>query len=398
MNKTQGMSATIEQNWESSSPVWLRRPAPLHRTSLILVFAAAIAEIVRLVAGQGPYVVLFAVALGLVGAVAERWLPWVGLILASIAPLVAGLFGWGPVIEWTIAVFVLFSFALRGRSAFWGALTVAVFSYSGGVIADHSLIGVDALAAVVPAIAGAAVGTALRIHQQYWHSLEQRAADAVATREIEATRRVVEERLRIARDLHDVVGHQVAVLGVQLGAIEVSTSPQTAATKKAFAATRESVKSILLETQQILSVLRDDRKPGESGLDPTPGIANLETLIESFRQIGLDVAETLISTPIGIDPAVDVTVYRVVQEALTNAHRYGDGRATVAVGLRGGRVTVDVSNPLGLDVSVERAESGFGLIGMQERVTSAGGTLQFGPAGGGVFSVKVVLDASGRAV
>jgi signal transduction histidine kinase len=392
------MSTSESAALPRSTHAWTPGTATFQRAALAALLLASTVEVVRLILLAGPMAAYFAVALGVVGAIVAGWRPWPGLVSASISPIVAGAGGWQPLVEWTVAVFVLFGFVLRGRPPVRGAIVVALLTYVGLALGDHQYIGPDSAAAAIAAIAGAALAAAIRSQQQYWSSVAQRADDAVATRESEATRRVAEERLRIARDLHDVVGHQVAVLGIQLGAVEVSMSPHSDATRTALDAARTSVKTILSETQQILAVLRDEHDSAAVGLRPAPGIMDLETLVESFRLIGLNISARLIETPIGIDPAVDVTVYRVVQEALTNAHRYGDGRATVGVALRDGRVSVDVSNLVGRRASGNGLSNGYGLVGMHERVRSAGGTLRVGPDNPGRFEVHAVLDASGRDV
>ncbi|MFI1735447.1 sensor histidine kinase [Streptomyces acidicola] len=173
-------------------------------------------------------------------------------------------------------------------------------------------------AALFSAIAGGATGSALRIHREHWRTLEERAESAIATREIEATRRVTEERLRIARDLHDVIGHQVAMLSMHLGAAEIGLPEDAESSRQALVSARSSARTVVVETQRILALLRlgDDISDDEA-LRPTPALSGLEGLVASFESIGLDVRPS-IDIPAGfVEPSVGVTVYRVVQEALT---------------------------------------------------------------------------------
>jgi signal transduction histidine kinase len=395
MDHNQDMHPADNHGPSARGPFWISRPELLPAIMLVVVLLASGTEVVRLISLAGPISAYVAVVVGVVGALFVKRVSGVGLALSSVAPLIAALGNWDPLVEWTVSAFVLFLYVLRRGRALVAGATVAVLTYSAVVLAERTFYNAESLAAVCSAIAVAAVASAIRSQQQYWGELEQRASEAIATRDVEATRRVAEERLRIARDLHDVVGHQVAVLGVQLGAIEVSVGPQMVESKRSFDAARSTVKSILQETQQILSVLRTDvDETGVASLTPAPGISDFGSLVESFRQIGLTVDATLIDTPIGVDPTVDVTSYRVLQEALTNAHRYGDGRAEVQTALANGRISLRVTNDLPVQAQLRRASGGFGLIGMRERVALAGGTLEVEPDGRD-FSIHVVLDAGG---
>lgn len=215
---------------------------------------------------------------------------------------------------------------------------------------------------------------ALRIHREHWLTLEERAESAIATREIEATRRVTEERLRIARDLHDVIGHQVAMLSMHLGAAEIGLPEDAEPSRQALVSARSSARTVVVETQRILALLRlGDDIPDDEALRPTPALSGLEGLVASFESIGLDVRPS-IDLPAGfVEPSVGVTVYRVVQEALTNAYRHGEGPATVDVRERDGRICVTVENRVGH--TMRGSGSGLGLLGMRERVESSSGRL-----------------------
>lgn len=206
--------------------------------------------------------------------------------------------------------------------------------------------------------------------------MEERAESAIATREIEATRRVTEERLRIARDLHDVIGHQVAMLSLHLGAAEIGLPEDAESSRQALVSARSSARTVVVETQRILALLRlgDDISDDEA-LRPTPALSGLEGLVASFESIGLDIQPS-IDIPAGfVEPSVGVTVYRVVQEALTNAYRHGEGAATVDVRERDGRICLTVENRVSHSLRGSDSGSGLGLVGMRERVESSNGRL-----------------------
>jgi len=276
---------------------------------------------------------------------------------------------------------------------------VAVIVWAAVALSNGRLFSPDALAAVVSTMAGGATAIAVRLRRQYWASLEQRATDAIATRELEATQRVAEERLRIARDFHDIVGHQIAVLSMQLGAAEVAADTDPMATREALDAARASVKAVLVETQMILHVLRTGSDEDGEELRPPPGVPRLAELLDSFRTAGLRITATFDEMPESLDAGVDLTIYRIVQEALTNASRHGDGEATVTVLARAKRILIDVTNGVPRDAAPRTPGRGYGLQGMRERVGSANGTLHVGiDDDGRTFRISAVLAADGSAI
>lgn len=250
-------------------------------------------------------------------------------------------------------------------------------------------------AALFSAIAGGATGGALRIHRDHWWILEERAESAIATREIEATRRVTEERLRIARDLHDVIGHQVAMLSLHLGAAEIGLPEGSESSRQALVSARSSARTVVVETQRILALLRrEDDISDDEALRPVPALSGLEGLVASFESIGLDVRPSIDIPTVFVEPSVGVTVYRVVQEALTNAYRHGEGKATVEVRERDGRICVTVENPVGRALRGSGPGSGLGLVGMRERVESSSGRLTI-DRDGGRFRVRAEFSPLG---
>lgn len=359
---------------------WVRRPRLLHAIAYAvagLVFAAQVIAV--LVQGSGAPAVLAVLVAGL--GVACSWrLPWIGLAVTSAASFAVTEVGRDPLSVWMMAVLVLFSVTFRGRqplvaigvvAGFFLAAFMTVGGFRGG-----SVVG---CAALFSAIAGGATGAGLRIYRDHWMVLEERARDALATRELEATRRVAEERLRIARDLHDVVGHQVAMLSVHLGVAEVGLPGDADQSRRALEAARANARDVVVETQRILALLRRDTVVGDEALQPTPGIGALDALMASYRSIGLDVHAQIEVSSAAIEPSIGVTVYRVVQEALTNAHRHGQGEAVVRLGAADGAIRLDVENHV--TNARNGPTGGYGLVGMLERVESCGGTLEVDRAG-----------------
>ncbi|MFB7445676.1 sensor histidine kinase [Streptomyces mirabilis] len=359
------------------APLWVRRPKSLHLIAYSVAALVFTGQIAAVILRGSDWPTALSVLLAGGGVALSWWRPWAGLVVTSAASFAVTAVGHDPLSVWMMAVLVLFSVTLRGKQPLAGTGIVAAFFLGAfmtlGGFRGGAIVGA---AALFSAIAGGATGAALRIHREHWLTLEERAESAIATREIEATRRVTEERLRIARDLHDVIGHQVAMLSLHLGAAEIGLPEDAESSRQALVSARSSARAVVVETQRILALLRlaDDISEGEA-LRPTPALSGLEGLIASFESIGLDVHPS-IDIPAGfVEPSVGVTVYRVVQEALTNAYRHGEGAATVDVGQRDGRICVTVENRVGHSLRGSGSGSGLGLVGMRERVESSSGRL-----------------------
>lgn len=369
------------------APLWVRRPEVLHLVAYVVAALVFTGQIVAVILRGSDWPTALSVLLA-GGGVALSWRrPWAGLVVASAASFAVTAVGHDPLSVWMMAVLVLFSVTFRGKQPLAGTGIVAAFFLGAfmtlGGFRGGAIVGA---AALFSAIAGGATGAALRIHREHWRTLDERAESAIATREIEATRRVTEERLRIARDLHDVIGHQVAMLSMHLGAAEIGLPEDAESSRQALVSARSSARTVVVETQRILALLRlgVDISDDEA-LRPTPALSGLEGLVASFESIGLDVHPSL-DIPAGfVEPSVGVTVYRVVQEALTNAYRHGEGAATVDVCERDGRICVTVENRVGHSPRGAGAEAGagsgsgsglgLGLVGMRERVESSSGRL-----------------------
>src|SRR3954468_15122709 len=230
----------------------------------------------------------------------------------------------------------------------------------------------------------AALGYAVRSQRAAVDAAEARARQAEATREEEAQRRVTDERLRIARDLHDVVAHHISVVNVQAGVARhlMDTHPEQART--ALGLVRDASKTVLTELSAVLGLLRAE--DGTSPAEPAPGLSRLPSLVESVRGAGLDLELQYTGQSYELAPVNDLTAYRVVQESLTNALKYGSGRARLLVDHAPEGVTIDVINPLAPDQPA--LGGGHGLIGMRERLDGVHGWLTAGPDGLGSWVLR----------
>jgi signal transduction histidine kinase len=237
------------------------------------------------------------------------------------------------------------------------------------------------------------LGHFVGVRRAYTARLE-RTAELERTRAEQARRAVAEERLRLARELHDVVAHSISVIAVQsgVGAHVAQTQPEEAA--KALAAIEATSRAALIELRRLLGVLRQEGEP-QGDLAPAPGLADLDGLLAEMAKAGLGVRLRVEGTPSPLPAGVDLSAYRIVQEALTNVVKHaGPARAQVTIGYRHQEVRVEVSDD-GRGVTAPtgdgRARVGHGLIGMRERVQVFGGDLEVGPGPVGGFRVAARL-------
>lgn len=236
-------------------------------------------------------------------------------------------------------------------------------------------------------LAAVTLGEVARNRRERLAAAERRAGEAERSREDEARRRATEERLRIARDLHDVAAHQISLINVQAGAALHRRDPDAAFA--ALETIRTASKDALREMRTVLGVLR---QVDQAGADlPAPSLTGVADLVAHARAAGLRVRLT--GDPPGLLPAaVDLAGYRIVQESLTNALRHAHAtEVTVDLRRTGGEVTVDISDNGSGPVDATRLRSGNGIRGMAERATAVGGRLTAAPAAGGGFRVRAWL-------
>jgi signal transduction histidine kinase len=237
-----------------------------------------------------------------------------------------------------------------------------------------------------------AAGTASRHRRAYLAEVLRRAQDAERNRDADTSRRLTEERLRIARDLHDSVGHHLALINVQAGVTGHLLTGESDQVRDTLAQIRQSSRAALDELRDSVGLLRqpDDTAP----LHPAVGLAGLDDLLGTFRRTGLRITARVDGRPAELPWATDHTAYRVIQEALTNVRKHA-GPAEVAVTLRQepDAVTVVIDNDGPPVAEVDDAHA-HGIVGMRERVTALGGTLLAGPRPTGGFRVTAVIPAA----
>ncbi|MFE2722728.1 sensor histidine kinase [Kitasatospora sp. NPDC059327] len=246
-----------------------------------------------------------------------------------------------------------------------------------------------------------AVGDSIRNRRAHLAAIEERAERAERTREEEARRRVADERIRIARDLHDVVAHHIALANAQAGIAVHLMDTHPAEAREMLSHLTDATGSALQELKATVGLLRRADDP-EAPLEPAPGLGQLPDLINSFERAGLPVRLAVEGEPRPLSPGVDLTAYRIVQESLTNVAKHARGAgADITLAYSGSRVAVTVANATparsGPGSSRPRlvppatGAAGYGLIGMRERAGAVGGRLSADPCPGGGFLVSAEL-------
>ncbi|MEW2806506.1 sensor histidine kinase [Streptomyces massasporeus] len=244
---------------------------------------------------------------------------------------------------------------------------------------------------------GATAGDAVRSRRAFVQAIRERAERAERTREEEARRRVAEERLRIARDLHDVVAHHIALVNVQAGVAAHVMDKRPDQAKEALAHVREASRSALNELRATVGLLRQSGDP-EAPTEPAPGLDRLDELTGTFRSAGLHVEVARADQGTTLPAAVDLAAYRIIQEALTNVQKHAgpQAKAEVSVVHVGPNVEITVLDDGSGENETQGSCGGHGLLGMRERVSALRGTLTTGPRYGGGFRVHAILPLKNR--
>jgi signal transduction histidine kinase len=243
-----------------------------------------------------------------------------------------------------------------------------------------------------PSLIAWVFGDSMRYRRAYYTNLEDRAARLEAERDAQAQVAAAAERARIARELHDVVAHNVSVMVVQADGASYALGSDPDRARQALAAIAATGRQALAEMRRMLGVLRRDEDGTEPGRAPLPGIGQLGELLDQTRAAGLAVSFTVEGVPQPMTDGAALAAYRIVQESLTNTRKHGGPRATAEVTLRYLedalllRITDD-----GRGAAAASDGAGHGLTGMRERVAVYGGWVQAGPRPSGGYHVTALL-------
>ncbi|WP_438319446.1 sensor histidine kinase (plasmid) [Streptomyces sp. HUAS TT3] len=222
--------------------------------------------------------------------------------------------------------------------------------------------------------------------------------EVAANHALQAERAVAEERRRIARELHDIVAHHITAMQLMAGGARANLAHDTEAAREALVALEDSGRIALREMRQLLDVLRAGEEADEAPPAPQPGTADLERIVTESRLAGTETDFTVEGTVRPLPPSVGLTLFRIVQEALTNTRKHaGQARAQVRLTYRRDEVRVEVcddgAGPPPPPAARPAPGTGYGLIGMHERVALQGGTLEAAARDGGGFRVAARLPA-----
>jgi signal transduction histidine kinase len=320
----------------------------------------------------------------------RRRAPLVGASAAVVA-CVLGLAVDGPIVSYLIAVLIGVFAVARWRPRRTSLLfsAAAVLLLAAATVAFLETPWNDARAMLqLAAFVGfaTAAGDANKSHAAYIRGITERARRAEETKESEALRRVAEERLRIARDLHDLLAHQIAVINLHSSVASQALPDRPADAEKSLATIREAARTVLGEIGSLLNVLRAPDAATDQTTAPVAGLADLEPLLLDFERSGLRVEHRVVGTPRPLPGAVDSVAFRVVQEALTNAHKHGADRSCLLhLDYQPAGIEITVTNTVatppraastGTDAaSAAAGTAGHGLLGARERVSAVAGTL-----------------------
>lgn len=237
-----------------------------------------------------------------------------------------------------------------------------------------------------------AAGFVLRQRMTLGEEAVERAARLEREQDELARRAIAEERARIARELHDVVGHCVSVMTLQASAVRRMLTPEQGQEREALVAVEKVGREALAEMRRLVGILRDAGVAPD--LAPPPTLRELDALVERTRASGLAVDVNVDGDPLDLPASIDLTAYRIVQEGLTNAIRHAHARtAEVRIHYHSGSLDIEVSDD-GIGVSGEGHRAGNGLLGMSERVDVFGGQLEAGPGAEGGYRLRARLPVS----
>jgi signal transduction histidine kinase len=357
--------------------------------ALALVFFAGNAFVlttaVVLPEGRPPDGLAYALVAGLsVGVVLRRTHPVVAVGTSLASGLAYAAAGYPPEIAPAVLLPVFTAAQSLAEVPSRRLLAMAFF-----VAFLSATLGPGPTSTTVPLLVAGAwfLGRYARTRRLHTEALEAKNRELEAAQHELARQAVTEERLRIARELHDVVAHSMSVVAVHAGTGRMVAAADPAAAEKALATIEETTRSALAEMRQLLGILRADGGAEPAALMPAPGLADLDGLVADVGRSGVEVTLRVHGDRPAVPPGVDLSAYRVVQESLTNVLKHaGPAKAVVDVRYTETAVTVEVADD-GRGAAAPAVPGGHGLAGMRERVAVHGGALDAGPIDGGGFRV-----------
>ena len=300
--------------------------------------------------------------------------------------------GNGPLIPFLAALLASFSFGAYGRAARQAWHVLAVLTGTGVAMFAQAALGHFDGSFWVACAVFWVMGWLYRQRLLRVSELEGETAQLRHDRDAAARAAVAEERSRIARELHDVVAHSVSVMTVQAGAARHTLDPADTDMCEALESIETAGRQALVELRRLLGILR--RADDEPALSPVPSLAQIDGLIAQVREAGLPAILRVEGDCLPLAPGVDLAAYRIVQEALTNSLKHGRPNSTQVI-VRYGRHHLDLDIVDDGPPALPGKGTGHGLIGMRERATLYGGTLDVGPRPEGGFRVHARIPLNG---
>ncbi len=354
---------------------------------------------------------LLAVALTLTGGFALIWrrsAPITVLAVAVGVLTIVYIRDYGTFLS-SIGLTAIYAVALHSeeRRRAWGAVvaaTAVLFLVASFTIIDgeHGYSIANAASMLLSLFGVAVGGVVMRHRHEIFLNTEARADRAEADRALAAERAVATERLRIAREMHDVVAHGMSVIAVQAAAAQEAFETQPDRTKDLLHSIETTGRESLSEMRRMLAVLRhgeDGPAASESQLEPQPSLQDLDKLVAKSVDAGTPTDLEIAGDAVRLAPGIELAAYRIVQEALTNVRKHGGTAVEVSVDVLYAEnelcLTITDSGR-GLVSNEHPAGSGNGLIGMRERVDAYGGRLSAGPRLGGGYEVMACLPTSSQ--
>ncbi|WBQ04847.1 sensor histidine kinase [Kribbella sp. CA-293567] len=368
---------------------WFVRRAPRFR-DLMFVGISLLTIVAQASSGQSGWQPSnwLVVGLGTVASLALWWRRRFPVVVTVIAVVALGV----ATVSAPVGL-ALLTLAIRRRDLVLGALTFAAYvAYVvSSLPADND--------PTVPLLTGpfalgiwVAIGAYIGARRDLMASLRDRAERAESERELRADQARLGERARIAQEMHDVLAHKVSLIALHAGGLEVNPGVGPEKVESSAGLIRETARQAMEDLREVLGVLRTDLSQTGADLAPIPRAADLARLVEASRAAGVQVTSSL-TLPDDVPALVGRTVYRVVQEGLTNVHKHARGVSTEVLvdGAPGTGVTVRVTNVRPVAADSLLPGSGAGLVGLRERVTLSGGRLEAGPTQGGGWQVEAWL-------
>ena len=397
------MSATLAAAWKRYGDRPTRRTLAIDAAVALVVFALGVVFVFSGGLGEPSpgtragdalgVVLVLAVALPLAARSVNPGLA-LALSTAAVVPLVLLRYPGEMANAPLLALYSLASVAGRDRRAARAAMALAAGAW-GAVATSFALVHLEGFPApeiVTEGLIWLAVwiaGDRARLRRERMAELEERALRAERDAERERRLAAAEERTRIARELHDSAGHAMNVILVQAGAARLLRERDPERSRAALETIEQVARGTIGEIDRLVHALREEGAPAGAAADPPPGVDGIDRLAARHRDAGLAVATRVEGAPRPLAAGVDRSAYRIVQEALTNAARHGDGGADVVVRYAPRELEITVKNPLAPNGPV-RPGGGHGIVGMRERASLLGGSLEAGREDG-AFVVRARL-------